>query len=753
MSKIKIYIDGTEISANKNDTILKAARSAGFYIPTLCYLQKCEPIASCRLCVVEADGHDGLILACQTKVVDGLKVTINSSKLQSERQKIMELYCVNHPLECGVCDKSGECDLQNKTLEFSVNAQNFLARDQKRDIKDWGIIQYDPSLCILCEKCVHVCNEIVGDDAITIQYGGYKSTIIPKNSTDLDCTLCGECISVCPVGALISKDFKYKSNAWELKKTPSSCSHCSSACQLYYETKHDKSESLIKKVYRVTNDYEFSSLCYAGRFNFDFANSATKNDEIFDKAVNAIKSAKSIKFTSVITNEEAFLLQQLKESLGIKLINEEAYQFQQFIRAYQSTSGNQHYSASLDYVKNSDYIIVFGTKIVNDNPMVRYAINQASKRKNATVVYAHPIEDPLLSSVVTHYVKYEPASENGVMAILANMFSDKSKMQNDLLNYFNSLDLGYVSSECSFDEEEQQLVKQAMLRKKSPVIILGPDLFSHASATQIAKLAGVLEMYSEFKVLIVPPSTNTLGVSLICDLDYHQDDENIDIGYNCKGRFMLSSTLQDGDNVLDMPAMNQQEGTITNINKMVVPINVAISFDGYCLHDLVKASIPHVSTKYTIEYTKMLPKASGFIEVDFDSLKSVSKDSTEDTRGYLLISSRTHAVHSELEDIDSIGEMNGVLVYVSNPPLMFDLSIKNMSPIGVSGDVIFGSKAFMAASKISDGSIVNVEINNNSYKKKFVLDEQMKGTIALMQTNSYHYGYKIAKAKITSLES
>ncbi len=266
MSEIKITINGIEISANKNDTILKAARREGVYIPTLCYLSKCEPISSCRLCVIEAENQEGLILACQTKVVDGLVVKTNSERLAEERQKIMQLYCVNHPLECGVCDKSGECDLQNKTLEFGVTAQKFMAVDQKREIKDWGFIQYDPSLCILCEKCVHTCNEIIGDDAIEIKVGGYKSIIGPKNSETLDCTFCGECIAVCPVGALVSKEFKYSSNAWELKKVPSACAHCSSACSLTYESKHNGTESVGQKIYRVSNDFEFSTLCQAGRF-------------------------------------------------------------------------------------------------------------------------------------------------------------------------------------------------------------------------------------------------------------------------------------------------------------------------------------------------------------------------------------------------------------------------------------------------------------------------------------------------------
>jgi len=751
MGEMKIYIDNIEVIAKKGDTILTAARRAGVYIPTLCYLQKCEPIASCRLCVVEVEGQNGLILACQTKAVDGLKVIVNSEKLQSERTKIMELYCVNHPLECGVCDKSGECDLQNKTLEFGVDAQKFMAKEQKREIQNWQFIQYDPSLCVLCEKCVHVCNEIIGDDAIAIKYGGYKSSIIPKKSDTLDCTFCAECVAVCPVGALVSKDFKYKSNAWELKKTPSSCSHCSSACHIYYETKHNGTEKKGRKIYRVTNDFDFSTLCHKGRFDFAFANDSVRDDKAFESAKNALRMAKAIRFTSNITNEEALILQKLKEKTGIKLINNDALSYKNFIDAYSKASGNLHYSADLTSVKNSDFIVVLGTKIANDNPLVRYAINEASKKKNAEVVYAHSIEDALMAPVVTKYIKYEPASENGVMAILANMFADKGLLRDSEKEYFEEMDLGYVSSECSFDEEEQEAIKKSSNRKTSPVLILGSDLFSHPKAIEIAKFAGVLERSSNFKILIIPSMTNTLGVSLICDID-GESDYGFTVGYNTRGDYELSSSKASDETTLAVPALNQQEGTFTNIDKRVVPLSVALDFDCYCLNDLVNALDIGFDKKYTVEYTRDLPVSKGYISVDFDSLNNCYLNDGRENRGYILIQAKTKPETQSLAEIDSIGEMNGVLVYCSNPPLGFSMSSKYGAKKASNTDIIIGSKAFMAAAKVTNGANIEIEAGGKKLQREFVLDTAMKGTIALLQEGGLD-GYKICKAKIISVES
>ncbi len=732
--EIKITVNGMEIVAKKNDTILKAARREGVYIPTLCYLSKCEPISSCRLCVIEAENHEGLILACQTKVVDGLVVNTNSKRLEEERRRIMQLYCVNHPLECGVCDKSGECDLQNKTLEFGITAQNFMAHDQKREIKDWGLIQYDPSLCILCEKCVHTCNEIIGDDAIEIKVGGYKSIIGPKNSDTLDCTFCGECIAVCPVGALISREFKYSSNAWELRKVPSACAHCSSACSLTYESKISGTESSEQKIYRVSNDFEFSTLCKAGRFGFDYENKAKKDEAAFDKAIGALKSARTIKFNSFITNEEAKILQTIKEKNGVKLVNSDAYNFKKFMNAYSSVSGKSLYSSTLDDVKNSDGIIVLGSMISTDNPMVRYALNEASKRKNAKIAYLHPIEDHLLVANVNKFVKYEPKSEEGVMALLALMFAERNEM-------LEELDVGYVSSESSFDEAEQEAIVNMFARAKNKTLILGADLYAHPRAENIARLAALFEKASGFKVLIIPSQTNTLGVSMICDLD--EKEEGFSVGYNEEGDFVLTSLGSNGrDNAIDMPALNQQEGTFVNIDKRVVPLNAAISFDGYELNDLANAI--GIQKEFTIDYTKEL-----FEKVAFDELPNrFLNDGTED-RGYVL-KAQDVAVDGTIEEVADLEEMNGTLVYVSMPVGQFNNWSKKSKNLKYQNGQILGSKAFMGAAKITDSEKIQVACEKGELSGNYKLCEKLKGTVAIVSALDFGTeGYRFQRAKIS----
>jgi NADH-quinone oxidoreductase subunit G len=745
MSEITNFkIDGISVEAKKGETILNVARKNGIYIPTMCYISKTSPCASCRMCVVEAKGVDGFVLSCNTPPTEGIEITTNTQALESERTNIMKLYDVNHPLECGVCDKSGECDLQNKTLEFGVARQDFGAKDLDRKTKNWGIISYDPSLCIMCEKCVHVCNEVIGDDAIEVKFGGYASEIIPKGNTDkLDCTSCGECMAVCPVGALVSTDFKYSANAWELSRIPATCTHCSAGCSLEYETKHVGING-SDAIYRVKNNFEFASLCAAGRFGFDFENRVLKDDTAFTRAVDAIKNANAIRFSSMITNEEAYMLQELKEKFDLKLFNEEARLFQEFMNAYSSVSGKKNHSGSIDAIKQADGIVIIGTRITTDNPMIRYALTTASKHNGAKVVYAHPIEDALIQNVVTQFMKYEVGSEEGVIALLANAILAEADMSADERAYFNDLDLGYIGAESNIGEEELTLMMSSLSRSKNRILVVGQDIFAHSRATSIAKFVAIIEKYSDFSIIIVPTQVNTLGVSLINTLDKEENIENI-VGYNAVGDFVISSQ-KDAD--MAVPALNQQEGTFVSVDNRVIPTNVAIGFDGYTLKDILgKCGIRHYQT---IDCTKELVKYAGFKDVEFDSLENFLSPFGEDERGYLLDEIEC-SISAELDEIEDLPEYNGTIIYHSNPVEQFNEKTYKAKQLE-KDTTLRGSAQFATAARIADGDNVTISFNNSTITRVFKLDNSLKGTIALNPTfdiNIDQSRYRFEKSKIT----
>jgi len=533
-------------------------------------------------------------------------------------------------------------------------------------------------------------------------------------------------MAVCPVGALVSTDFKYKANAWEMTKIPASCAHCSAGCQLYYEVKHESIANSEQKIYRVTNESEFSSLCGAGRFGFDYENKGvSKNRGEFTKAIEAIGQAETIRFNGMITNEEASLLEQLRERLGVKLVCDEAYGYQKFLDAYKSVSGSSLYQASLKDIAKSKAIVVFGTRIYDDNPMVKYHITMATKRHKAKVAYCHPIEDNRIQNLVTQFIKYEVGSEEGVAALLAATLLQNAQLPDDLSGVLGDLDIGNLSAESNIGEEELETLIKTIWKKTELTLVVGADLYEHPKAENIARWIAAIEKYTDFKVMLVPPATNARGVAEICSLS--QEPSGFTVGYNMPGEFVLSA-LGDGD--LDMPALNQQEGTFVNVDQRVVPTHPALEYGGYTLNEL--ANEFGIGSTNTIDQTIALPTDSGFRTIAFDDLPDYFDAVGNEYRGYLLEERQieTNEIYIEPEELPTY---DGVLVYKCNEQNSFNpFSAKSAQ---MSHEALLkGSEQFAKAAKLKDGQIIKFEISGIEYKRRFNIDSTLKGTVAINPT-------------------
>lgn len=748
--KITVTIDGKVCQALFGETILHIARANDIYIPTMCYLTKVEPIASCRMCVVNVEGVEGMILSCQEKATDGAVITTNNEAIHKQRQSIMKLYNVNHPLECGVCDKSGECELQNKTMEFDLNEQNFTAKEQHRPVENWGFISFDPSLCIMCEKCVRVCTEVIGDETLAISAGGYNSTII-NTKPEEDCSSCGECMAVCPVGALVSTDFKYTTNAWELEKIPASCSHCSAACQMRYEIKETAIGNSESKIYRVTNDFEFASLCGAGRFGFDFENRhVSKDHDAFSKALDAFRQAETIRFSAMISNEEALILQKFKEKSGVKLVCDEARGYQRFLEAFSSVTGHSLYRSDLKKLSNSRGAIVLGTRLNDDAPMVKYHLTMASKHHQARIAYMHPIEDPSIQNIFTQFIKYEAGSEEGMVALLAKTLLEGITLPDSVRTYLDDLDIGNLSAESNIGEEELDQLKKSLWKKSGFTLVAGADLYAHPKAENIARLLGLIESYSDFDLILIPPATNALGVSLICELA--DEATGYTVGYNAGGDFILSA-LGDGD--LDMPALNQQEGTFTSLDKRVVPTHVALPYGGYTLNDLMNTL--GLKEKYTIDYTKKLPTKKGYGSVNFDALPDYFDMTGKEHRGYLL-SSMICEKREVFDAISTLPTYDGAVLYACNEGNQFSAFTHKTKQLKADSR-LRGSVQFSTVAKLKEGDKVKFTYQGVAYQRVFTIDTSMKGTVAINPTfdrglsgTSVSY-YRFSQPKLERVDS
>ncbi|NEW60078.1 NADH-quinone oxidoreductase subunit G [Sulfurovum sp. bin170] len=740
MSQINIKIDGQEYTTNEGEYILNAARANDIFIPAICYLTRCSPTLACRICLVEADGKQ--VYACNAKVKDGMEITVNTPNILKERKAIMEVYDVNHPLQCGVCDKSGECELQNYTLEIGVDSQSYSIPDTKRETTNWSsVLHYDAGLCIVCERCTTACKDMIGDAAIkTTKRGGaaldkglkgampkdayamwnklQKSVIAPSNGTEFtDCSDCGECAAVCPVGALVSRDFVYTSNAWDLKRVPATCAHCSSGCQIYYETRPASIENRDEKIFRVTNEWNYVSLCGAGRFGYDFENRVEGKDKIaFAKAIEAFNKAEVIHFNSTITNEEALMLQTLKEKKGVKLINREARAFQRFLNCYSKASGNSLYTTDFKEVMASDFVMSVGSSLRNDNPNARYAFNSVQKMNKGAGLYFHPVGDNLIPSfgktieTFAHKVGHEEAA----LLMIIKLFADESKLPSSVKE---QLDTDFVELLGGDTEKFDKAMVKMLKKKENFSLMIGEDLYFHEKAENLAKLIAVIEASSDVKVAMIPPKTNSLGVALICDLD--NEASGYTIGYNESGDFRLSA-LGDGD--LDIPAMNQQEGTLTNMHKRVTPTNAALEYNGYELNDIMGEILS--APKETIDWTAYLPTDRGFKAVEFDSLPNGYTNDGTENRGYLLDTTSTDVDEVTVDKFDDGKTLDGDIAYRCNPQRQFnDFSDKSHQIFEEFGLYASASKAE------SLGKRVIVEFDKGNLTLDVIVDERMEGDI------------------------
>ncbi len=827
MSMITITIDGQKIETQEGEFLLNAARANGIFIPAICYLTRCSPTLACRICLVEADGKQ--VYACNAKAKEGMEIVTSTDNIEQERRSIMEVYDVNHPLQCGVCDQSGECELQNYTLELGVDSQSYAIKDVERAAIDWGHIHYDPGLCIVCERCVTVCKDMIGDTSLkTVPRGSdpldatYKESM-PKDAyamwnklnksvigltsgeAMLDCTSCGECAAVCPVGALVDTEFMYKSNAWELTQIPATCGHCSAGCQISYDVKHESIENSSDKIYRVMNEWNYVSLCGAGRYGFDYENrGVTKDKDAFVKAIEAFKQADTIRFTSTITNEEAFILQRLKEERGYRLINPEAKSFQNFLQEYSTISGTALYGSDLKETHDANFVISVGTALKSDNPNARYAFNNSMKMNKGAGLYFHPIADQVIEGLGKNVmsINHAPLQEEAVLYLILDLFADKAKLPEAIGKYLEqfhskktvtitetvkeeiieSVTKIIVDEESGEEKEVTEEIKKMVAKKIDKEVevqsnallemvgapenfnealakflkkanafslIVGPDCYTHPNAKNIARLCALIEKYSDFKLVMIPTLTNTLGVSLLCDLD--DEAGSYSIGYNTSGDFTLSA-LGNGD--LDMPALNQQEGTLTSINKRVNPTNAALDYAGYELNDIANAL--GLESELTVDYTERLPVERGFRSENFDALPNHYTNEGVEVRGYLLDNRGVKTDNNEhVDEIDTdLTLEEGSIIYLVNPVRQFTAFTNTTEQLHTDGG-LYMSETYLNENDINEGDTVTVSTSLGELRVNVISDNKIDGAIACLPTfdskinsEALFGGYRFTSASI-----
>jgi len=522
-SLITLKIDGKDVQIAEGATILEAAAQIGIKIPTLCWLQKLSPTGACRICVVEVAGAAKTMTACNTRVTAGMEVTTQSERLSTIRRQVVELLLVNHPLDCPVCDAGGECDLQDICYSQDVTRQPFAAEDVNAPVIDnWPLIQQVPNRCILCEKCVKVCHEVIGADSLFISEKGDRAFI----DKDLDkCEFCGNCVQVCPTGTMISKPFKFKARPWELRKTASVCTLCPAHCQVNYESKQGKVLRVTSEDGVTVND---GNLCVGGFFGHDFLNSDRRltaplvagQPVSWETALGRV-SADLIRLRDAsggqavaglasgrLTNEEGYLFQKLfRVALGSNNLDSAArFGLLRAVKTLRSQLGLTTASQPLAGIGSAEAVLVFGCDPTTDAPAVDWQVQLAHRKRDAKLVVAD-MRRIKLAGQAEVFLQYRPGSESQLAGALAKLIITKGQADSawlsqyvgnkeQLLAYLNGID---IAAACTASGIDQALLEEAaghLGAAGSVAIVFGRAVTQAANAEAAVAALGNLALVS-----------------------------------------------------------------------------------------------------------------------------------------------------------------------------------------------------------------------------------------------------------------
>lgn len=276
MEKVRITIDGKEYEVQKGKTVLQAALENGIAIPYFCYHPRLKIIGACRMCIVYNEKTGRLITSCNTPVEDGMVISTKHDLVKANQKYLLQAFMTRHPLDCPICDKAGECDLQNYGAIFGPQRQivPVSALEKERHYVDWesDFLEYYSNRCVVCYRCTRACDDVVGAHALYIEERGFQSNIAPavRPMDTSSCEMCGICVHVCPVGAIISKPFKYWTRSWLLERASTHCFNCAVGCEVQVEFGLGDWRSQ-RKVYRTKPTDELN-ICAKTFFGYDVLN-------------------------------------------------------------------------------------------------------------------------------------------------------------------------------------------------------------------------------------------------------------------------------------------------------------------------------------------------------------------------------------------------------------------------------------------------------------------------------------------------
>jgi predicted molibdopterin-dependent oxidoreductase YjgC len=337
-----LKIDGRPVTVPAGTTVLAAAQKLGITIPVLCHHPKLSVTGACRVCIVEIGGQP--VTSCTAIVADGMEVTTASPYIEGLRRDILDLILSDHPNDCMVCERAGDCELQELAYKYQIRTPVFGGERRTYAKRDGNpFIERDMEKCILCGRCVKVCDDIQGVGAIDYAYKGFGTKICPPFERDLDCEFCGQCIAVCPTGALVSKPSLCLGRTRNVRSVETVCPYCGCGCNITYDVVKNEVIRAGSRPGTINEGW----LCVKGRFGFSFINSPDRLKKPLIRKNGSLSEASWDEAFSYIGDR----LRAIRDQHGPDAIaglssarctNEENYLFQKFMRAAIGTNNVDH---------------------------------------------------------------------------------------------------------------------------------------------------------------------------------------------------------------------------------------------------------------------------------------------------------------------------------------------------------------------------------------------------------------------------
>jgi NADH-quinone oxidoreductase subunit G len=458
MPDVNLTVDGKKLTAPAGSLLIDACKNAGIEVPSFCYYPGLSLQGACRMCVVKIEKMPKLQTACTTGVTEGMIVTTDSEEVRQSRKAMLELLLGNHPLDCPVCDAGGECELQDMTFAYGASESKFTEAKNHKEEQQWSpVVYFDRPRCILCYRCVRVCGEGMDVWALGVQNRGVSSIIAPNQNDHLECEECGMCIDLCPVGALTSGTYRYKTRPWEMNHVGTMCTHCGDGCKTTLGVRRaETGMEIVRGDNRDKSGINNDFLCIKGRYAFDFAHHEERLTQplirkdgkltpaSWEEAIDLVGkrfaevrdkdggAAIGVIGSTRTTNEENYLLSKFARVV-LKTNNVDHHRTADFPALAKALHGKPGKTASMRAVLTAPAILLIGNDPTNQHPLLAWQIrtNVRLRRARLYAINSAPIK---LRRQAAAFGLLPAGAEAKAVAFLAGDESQLDSLATDLTN-------------------------------------------------------------------------------------------------------------------------------------------------------------------------------------------------------------------------------------------------------------------------------------------------------------------------------